>query len=88
MWNHFEESGEAILGRLAELLGVTAEALESSIGSNWTSTSATPNLIIRGDDMGVLFSTMKTMMKNRESNKHTQTSEYWSNIQIEFMLER
>jgi hypothetical protein len=55
MWNHFEESGEAILGRLAGLLGVTAEELESSIGSNWTSTSATPNLLIRGDDMGVLF---------------------------------
>lgn len=55
MWNNFEESGETILRRLAGLLGVTPEALEISIGSNWSSTPATPNLIIRGDDMGVLF---------------------------------
>jgi hypothetical protein len=53
--NHFEHSVQDIFEKLAVLLGVTREALETSIGTNWTSTSATPNLVIRGEHMGVLF---------------------------------
>ena len=55
MENRSGNFGEKIFEELAGLLGVTFETLESSIGSNWNSTPATPNMIIRGDDMGVVF---------------------------------
>jgi hypothetical protein len=41
---------EYVFEMLAEVLGVTSEALAASMGTDWNTTDATPNMIIRGSD--------------------------------------
>jgi hypothetical protein len=46
---------EITFGRLARALGITRESLGESIGENWTTSFANPDLLIRGDDSDLVF---------------------------------